>query len=104
VDSKLDSRSKGRGFQSCLIIYELDGNGVKTMPCRLKYPILVHSIIEKRENTDGQMGHTKKNKKKTISDLYTLITLSGFYCQPNFGMKFEINKYSNEYRVKPSTS
>jgi len=29
VDSKLDSRSKGRGFQSHPI---LDGNGVKTMP------------------------------------------------------------------------
>jgi len=45
VDSKLDSRSKGRGFESHPI---LDGNGVKTMPGRLKCPILVHSIIEKK--------------------------------------------------------
>ncbi len=29
--------------------YILDGNGVKTMPGRLMYPILVHSIIEKKE-------------------------------------------------------
>jgi len=42
VDSKLDSRSKGCGFESCLILYVLDGNGVKTMPGQLKYPILVH--------------------------------------------------------------
>jgi len=30
------------------------------------YPILVHSIIEKKkvENTGSQMGHTKKLKKK----------------------------------------
>jgi len=48
VDSKLDSQSKGRGFKSHPI---LDGNGVKTMPGRLKYPILVHSMIEKKENT-----------------------------------------------------
>jgi len=41
----------------------LDGNGVKTMPGRLKYPILVHSIIEKKENTGSQMGHTKKEKE-----------------------------------------
>jgi hypothetical protein len=30
----------------------LDGSGVK--------PILVHSIIEKKENTGSLMGHTKK--------------------------------------------
>ncbi len=38
VDSKLDSGSKGRGIESHPI---LDGNGVKTMPGQLKYPILV---------------------------------------------------------------
>ncbi len=57
VDSKLDSRPKGRGFESHPI---LDGNGVKTMPGRLKYPILVHLMIEKKENTGSRMGHTKK--------------------------------------------
>ncbi len=57
VDIKLDSRSKGRGFKSHPI---LDGNGVKTMPGRLKYPILVHSLIEKKENTGGQMGLNQK--------------------------------------------
>jgi hypothetical protein len=36
-------------------------HGVKTMPGRLKYPILVYSKIEKKENTGGQMGHTRKN-------------------------------------------
>jgi len=61
VDSKLDSGLKGCGFESCLILYVLDGNGVITMPGRLKYPILVHSIIEKKENTGSKMGHTKKN-------------------------------------------
>jgi len=30
------------------------------MPGGLKYPILVHSMIEKKENTGSQMGHTKK--------------------------------------------
>jgi len=27
---------------------------------RFLHPILVHSIIEKKENTGSQMGHTKK--------------------------------------------
>jgi len=44
----------------------LDGNGVKAMPGRLKYPILVHSIIEKKENTGSQMGPIKKIFKKYI--------------------------------------
>jgi len=44
VDSKLDSRLEGRGFKSCLILRTLDGNGVKAMPGRVKYPILVYSI------------------------------------------------------------
>jgi len=53
VDSKLDSRSWVRILSHPI----LDGNGVKTMPDRLNYPILVHSIIEKKENTGSQMGH-----------------------------------------------
>jgi len=61
VDSKLDSRSKGCGFKSHPI---LDGNGVKTMPGQLKYPIMVHSMIEKKENTGSQMGHTKNKMFK----------------------------------------
>jgi hypothetical protein len=48
----------------------LDGNGVKAMPGRLKYPILVHSIIDKKENTGSQMGHTKKIfNKKTFNQM-----------------------------------
>jgi hypothetical protein len=39
---------KGRGFESHPI---LDVNGVKTMPDRLKYPFLVYSMIENKENT-----------------------------------------------------
>jgi len=63
VDSKLDSRLKGRGFESHPI---LDKNGVKTMPGWLKYPILDHSMIEKKENTGSQMGHTKNKIFKNI--------------------------------------
>jgi len=43
----------------------LDGNGVKAMPGSIPAPILVHTIIEKNENTGSQMGHTKKIFKKT---------------------------------------
>jgi len=33
-------------------------------PCqhRFLHPILVHSVIEKKENTGSQVGHTKKNQ------------------------------------------
>jgi hypothetical protein len=41
----------------------LDGSGVKAMPGSIPAPILVHSILEKKENIGSQMGHTKK---KTI--------------------------------------
>jgi len=44
----------------------LDGNGVTAMPGQLKYPVLVHSIIGKKENTGSQMGHTKKIFKKSL--------------------------------------
>jgi len=61
VDNKLDSRWKGGGWWVPILSHtRLDGNGVKAMPGWLKYPILVHSIIEKKENTGNQMGHTKK--------------------------------------------
>jgi len=35
-------------------------------PCqdRFLHPILVHSILEKKENIGSQMGHTKKQLKK----------------------------------------
>jgi len=39
----------------------LDGNGVKAMPGRLKYPILVKSTIEKKKK------NTEKNKGKGIN-------------------------------------
>ncbi len=63
VDSKLDSQLKGHGFESHPI---LDGNGVKTMPGWLKYPILVHWMIKKKENKSGQMGHTKNKIFKNM--------------------------------------
>jgi len=44
---------------------------VVSKPCqdRFLHPILVHSRIEKNENTGSQMGHTKKiylKKKKEV--------------------------------------
>jgi len=42
----------------------LDGSGVKAMPGSIPAPILVHSILEKKENIGSQMGHTKKNNLK----------------------------------------
>ncbi len=53
VDSRLDSRSKSCGFKSRLILHYTDGNGVKAMPGRLKYPILFffNTVFEKKENT-----------------------------------------------------
>ncbi len=42
----------------------LDGNGVKVMPGQLKYSIIVHLKIEKKENTGSQMGHIKNIFKK----------------------------------------
>jgi len=51
----------------------IDENGVKAMPGQLKYPILVHSIIDKKENTGSQMGHTKfKKKVHLISSVSTI--------------------------------
>jgi len=57
VVSTLNSQLEGRGFKTQPI---LDGNGVKAMPGLKLHPILVHSIIEKKENTGSQMGYTKK--------------------------------------------
>jgi len=62
VDIELDSRSKGQRFESY--------NRWKWCQSHARlikvYPILVHSIIEKKEfeNTGSQMGHTKKIFKK----------------------------------------
>ena len=61
VGSELDSRSKGRGFESCPL---LDGNDIKVMPGSIpeKHPILVRT--EKERNTGSQTGHTKKKDLK----------------------------------------
>jgi len=59
VDSKLDSQSKGFGFESHPT---LDGNGVKAMPGQFKYPILVHSIqYLKRKKIQVAKWGTPKN-------------------------------------------
>jgi len=59
VVSQLNSRLEGRAFESHPIV---DGNGVKVMPGLIparNHPIQVNSIIEKKENTGSQIGHTK---------------------------------------------
>ena len=59
---ELDSRSKGRGFESHPI---LDGNGVKALPGSIPvHLILVHSIHEKKEN---KKKHLKKDMNTNIS-------------------------------------
>jgi len=56
-----------------LIQLILDGNGVKAMPQDLfLHPILVHSIVEKKENIGSKMGHTKKSFNKKIDRGSTL--------------------------------
>jgi len=55
VVSKLDSQLEGRGFESHPI---LDGKCVNAMPGLIP-AILVHLIIEMKENTGSQMGHIK---------------------------------------------
>jgi hypothetical protein len=42
----------------------LDGSGVKAMPGSIPTPILVHSRIEKNQNTGSQMGHTTENRPR----------------------------------------
>jgi len=46
----------------------LDGNGVKAIPGRFKYPILVHSTIEKKEKYSqiAKWGTPKKYLKKEL--------------------------------------
>jgi hypothetical protein len=58
VDSELYSRLKGRGFKS-YTRWKWCQSHARSITV---YPILVHSIIEKKkfENTGSQMGHTKK--------------------------------------------
>jgi hypothetical protein len=43
---------------------------VVSKPCQdgFLHPILVHSLLEKKENIGSQMGHTKKIFKKGIFD------------------------------------
>jgi len=44
---------------------------VVSKPCQDQFlhPILVHSIIENKENTGSQMGHTKKIIFKEVVNL-----------------------------------
>ncbi len=53
MDSKLESRSKGRAFES-YTRWKWSQSKVN--------PILVHSIIEEKKFESSQMGHTKKNR------------------------------------------
>ncbi len=59
---------KGRGFESQQI---LDGYGVKAMLERYLHPILVHLIVENKENIGSQKGHTisEKNWAKILAVL-----------------------------------
>jgi len=53
-----DWNLEGRGIDPCPM---LDGSGVKAMPGSIPAPkILVHSILEKKENIGSRMVHTKK--------------------------------------------
>ena len=63
MGSEFDSRSKGSGFESHLI---LDGNGVKAMPGSIIVPN-PGSFKWKEKNTGSQMRHTKKKLKKPRS-------------------------------------
>jgi len=53
---------------------------VVSKPCqdRFLHPILVHSILEKKENIGSQMGHTKlkagvKGKKEYFKEMVTIL-------------------------------
>ena len=61
VGSKLDSRSIGRGFESCSL---LDGNDVKVMPGSIpeKHPILVRT--KKKDIQVAKWGTPKKYLKR----------------------------------------
>jgi hypothetical protein len=56
-------------------------------PCqdRFLHPILVHSIIEKKENTGSQMGHTKKifKKRKCLKE-QKKISWCGIFSNENY--------------------
>ncbi len=52
--------SKGRMYVRISSFPTLDGNGVKAMPARLNYLILVH-FGECKKNIGSQMRHTKKH-------------------------------------------
>ncbi len=77
VVSRLNSWSKGCGFESCLVLFKIiDGNGFKK-PCHwFLHPILVHSWKNKK-NIGSQIGQTdKKTFKKEVFACSKLITLS----------------------------
>jgi hypothetical protein len=65
VVSGLNSRSKGCGFESCLVLYKiLDGNGLKAMPGSIPAPnsgLFIRKEKEKnKKNIGSQMGQTDK--------------------------------------------
>jgi hypothetical protein len=60
VDSKLDSRSKGRGFES-YTRWKWCQSHARLIKV---YPILVHSIIEKKRNLKIQVAKWGTPKKK----------------------------------------
>ncbi len=57
LSSGLDSRSKGRGFESRLNQLYMK---MASKPSRLMYPILVH-IQKRNKNIVSVIGHTKNN-------------------------------------------
>jgi hypothetical protein len=61
VVSGLELRSKGCGFESCLVLTKiLDGNGLKAMPGSIPAPNS-GSFKKNKKNIGSQMGQTKKN-------------------------------------------
>ena len=59
VGSKLDSQSKGRGFESLLILYKLEMVS-KPFQIRLLYP----NLVDSSKNIGSQMRQAKKTLKK----------------------------------------
>ncbi len=66
VVSGLNSRSKGCGFQLCLVLSKiLDENGLKATPGAIPAPNS-GLFVENKKNIGSQMGQTnKKTLKKT---------------------------------------
>jgi hypothetical protein len=87
----------------------LDGSGVKAMPChdRFLHPILVHSIIWKKENTGSQMGHTKR--KNNIKNFFlSFLSLNNFiwlapwpiYCWFVTEIHLKLHLFSNKHSFR----